>query len=555
MASNEGLKYEEIGDWDNAIRLHKEALRINPNNETARLNLAGAINNKGVEYDNRKEYENALKLYEESLRINPNNAVTRKNILLVKSRIVNKKGIEYYEKRDYDSAISRFEEAIKVNPEHQTARDNLKEAKERKKEQGEAETRRLREQRFEAQLEEERLAKQKREEKERLEEQKLKEAKHRVNNMLDSLAKKFDISPPVGASKSSSSSGLSLMGPTTRLFEKGTKGSAPVDLRLIPPDKPVVVHPEDVKGTGPGNYTKEVAKQLNEGDIAGARADAARITGSFEKAWAYQRIARAQAQAGDTAGARETLELARKSAEKVEDSFAKALVYGELDKAELDVNDPAGAQQRRQEETRRQAMQMYLAGEKENISRIENDAERAWAYQSIARAQAKAGDTAGARESLELAKKSAEKVEDSFVKALTYRELGRAEFDVNDPAGAEQRRLEEAQREYTQRAFAEQRQEAARIENDFERAWTYQKMAREQAQAGDTAGARETLELAKKSAEKVEDSFVKALTYRELGRAEFDVNDPAGAQQRRLEEAQREYTQRAFAEQRQEAAR
>ncbi|MCB7130082.1 MAG: tetratricopeptide repeat protein, partial [Candidatus Brocadiales bacterium] len=295
LASNEGLKYEEIGDWDNAIRLHKKALRINPNNEIARLNLAGAINNKGVEYDNRKEYENALRLYEESLRINPNNAVTRKNILLVKSRIVNKKGIEYYEKRDYDSAISRFEEAIKVNPEHQTARDNLKEAKERKKEQGEAETRRLREQRFEAQLEEERLAKQKREEKERLEEQKLKEAKHRVNNMLDSLAKKFDISPPVGASKSSSSSGLSLMGPSTRLFEKGTKGSAPVDLRLIPPDKPVVVHPEDVKGTGPGNYTKEVAKQLNEGDIAGARADAARITGSFEKAWAYQRIARAQA--------------------------------------------------------------------------------------------------------------------------------------------------------------------------------------------------------------------------------------------------------------------
>ncbi|MCB7128635.1 MAG: tetratricopeptide repeat protein [Candidatus Brocadiales bacterium] len=187
---------------------------------------ANKLNAKGIEYDQREEYENALRLYEEALRIDPDNSVLRSNVLLGKAKVATRKGIEHREKGDFDTAIRYFKEALVYSPNHSTIKAHLRLAEEKKKEQAEK-----------ARLEKEA----------RLLEQKLKEAKQNVNNILDEMAKKFDVSPPVGASKSSglalkgssvtnkpgkpsSSSGLSLKGSPKRLFEKGTKDSAPVDV-------------------------------------------------------------------------------------------------------------------------------------------------------------------------------------------------------------------------------------------------------------------------------------------------------------------------------------
>ncbi|MEE9585232.1 MAG: hypothetical protein V3W51_07080 [Candidatus Brocadiales bacterium] len=201
-------------------------------------------NEKGVEYFKNKDYDNAIKYFKKSLRFE-DKRTTRKNL----QNAYNGKGDKYYLKGDYDNAIKYYREALHANQAGWHDLEPLRNAEQKKKEQMEAESRRLEKQRREAEErkreEEERLARQKREEEERLEKQKLREAKQKVNNMLDGLAKKFGVSPPAGAAKSSS---LSLMGPPKRLFERGTKGSAPVDLRLMPPGKPLVVNPKDVKG-------------------------------------------------------------------------------------------------------------------------------------------------------------------------------------------------------------------------------------------------------------------------------------------------------------------
>jgi hypothetical protein len=104
-------------------------------------------------------------------------------------------------------------------------------------------------------------------------EQKLKEATQRVNNMLDGLAKKLGAS--TGTSKSSNSSGLRLMRPVgARLFEKGTKDSAPVDLRLMPLNKPLVGYPplsegEQLQTQSTGKQTAEDSK----GEISNLKID------------------------------------------------------------------------------------------------------------------------------------------------------------------------------------------------------------------------------------------------------------------------------------------
>ena len=312
-ANREGLSYEKSGDWDNAIKSYREALRLNPNERVFLLNLQDGINNKGVALHKNGDYESALRLFEEALRLNPDYPNGRRNIRVAKGHIINREGLEYFNNEDYDSAISYFEESIRVNPEDQTARGNLAEARKRKREQAESiqledqwrkdeQRRKEEEERIAREIEEqkreegeriareieeqkrkeeERIAKevleQKRKEEERIAkamaEQKLKEATQRVNNMLDGLAKKLGAS--TGTSKSSNSSGLRLMRPVgARLFEKGTKDSAPVDLRLMPLNKPLVGYPplsegEQLQTQSTGKQTAEDSK----GEISNLKID------------------------------------------------------------------------------------------------------------------------------------------------------------------------------------------------------------------------------------------------------------------------------------------
>lgn len=212
-----------------------------PRRESKRQRQSTAAYEKGVEYYKNKDYDNAIKYFEESLRLDPRTTTygprTTREYL---QNAYNEKGDIYYMKGDYDNAIKYYYKGNDARPNVRKRGADISDAEQKKKEQKEAEQRRIKDQRLEAEKqrvkEDERLARQRQEEKDRIEEQKLKEAKQKVNNMLGGLAKKFAAS--TGTSKSS---GLSLIGSPSRLFEKGTKNSAPVVLRLIPPDKPLTV--------------------------------------------------------------------------------------------------------------------------------------------------------------------------------------------------------------------------------------------------------------------------------------------------------------------------
>ena len=68
-------------------------------------------------------------------------------------------------------------------------------------------------------------------------------------NQLDAFDK--DVRAAVDKAKSSP------QGPIVPLFSKGSKDSAPVDLRFMGIDEPLVVHPEDVKGTSKATVKKD----------------------------------------------------------------------------------------------------------------------------------------------------------------------------------------------------------------------------------------------------------------------------------------------------------
>ncbi|MCQ4575099.1 MAG: tetratricopeptide repeat protein, partial [Candidatus Brocadiales bacterium] len=192
-----------------------------------RWNEAHKLNKKGNEYLEKNDYDNAIKYYKEALEYDPDDDVIERSLAIAL-------GQKAYDNKDFDAAIKYYNEALAYGLNHSTnstIRNNLRDAEEQKKRQADKQRREAEEARLEKEA--------------RLLEQKLKEAKQNVNNILDDLAKKFDVSPPVSASKSSGlalkgssatnkprkpsrSSGLSLKGPPRRLFEKGTKDSAPV---------------------------------------------------------------------------------------------------------------------------------------------------------------------------------------------------------------------------------------------------------------------------------------------------------------------------------------
>ena len=211
---------------------------------------AEEANIQGVKYFNSEDWENAIVYFEEAIIKDPGNTVARENLKNARTRKVQEKAIkandlgnQFYKNWDLESAIRYYKHALEHWPDSETILENLRRAQNSKRLEEESERRR----------EQERREEEARNEEIRLKKVKTKEVKQNVTNMLNNMASEFDVSAPVATPGSSglvimglsasgktgepsASSGLSLMKPSTRIFDKGTRHSAPVDVRSLGAD-------------------------------------------------------------------------------------------------------------------------------------------------------------------------------------------------------------------------------------------------------------------------------------------------------------------------------
>lgn len=109
------------GDLKAAIEAYKNALRKDASNNTARFNLANAL-------QKQNEINEAHKNYDE--------VIEKAGITSLKSESNYNKAIAYLKEKDLLNAIASFKESLKQNPGDDEARENLQKAlNELKKEQ------------------------------------------------------------------------------------------------------------------------------------------------------------------------------------------------------------------------------------------------------------------------------------------------------------------------------------------------------------------------------------------------------------------------------------
>jgi len=244
-----------LASWEEAFKKKQEADRLN-----ARVDAYTAAHKRGIALYKKRDYSGAEAAFREAIRIIPYGEYGASGHFNL--------GLSLrYQWRSLD-AIESYREALRLDPGFSRAQDeiNILEAERKnaakiippypreEEQEQEREAEKLKEKERLAREEEERLAREEeerlareveerlareeeerlaREEEERLakekEKQKLQEAMHRVNNKI------FKLEKTIGTSG-------------TSLFAKGSKDSAPVDLRLMPLNKPIVENPEDMKG-------------------------------------------------------------------------------------------------------------------------------------------------------------------------------------------------------------------------------------------------------------------------------------------------------------------
>jgi tetratricopeptide (TPR) repeat protein len=100
-----GNSYYNKKDYDRAIQDFTEAIELKPSTV--------AFNNRGNAYRARKDYERAFQDYNEAIRLDPNYAFT-----------FNNRGNGYRERKDYERAIKDYDRAIQLNPSYALAFNN-----------------------------------------------------------------------------------------------------------------------------------------------------------------------------------------------------------------------------------------------------------------------------------------------------------------------------------------------------------------------------------------------------------------------------------------------
>ncbi len=208
--------------------------------------------NKGVEYHNQGNYEMAIWYYEEALKLWPDNQVAKNNLRMAKASQANELGNEYYKKGDWNNAIESYEQALKYAPDDKVIQENLENTRDVIKKLAEKDSLRREANRKDV------------------------EVRAKLDNMLDNLAEDFGSSGTrVDSTTVTDSPGF--MGPSEPLFSKGSKSSAPVDLRFANPSEPLTVRPEDVKGASADDQvhrlTGDALMEMSLGNYSAAISD------------------------------------------------------------------------------------------------------------------------------------------------------------------------------------------------------------------------------------------------------------------------------------------
>ncbi|MFQ5956911.1 MAG: hypothetical protein ACE5KK_03985 [Candidatus Brocadiales bacterium] len=274
------------------------------------------------------------------------------------------------------------------------------------------------------------------------------------------------------------------------------------------------------------------------------------------KSYAYSNIAEAQATAGDTAGARRSLDKAKDAASRIQDSEVRDIAYNRIATAKARTGDMAGAwemAERLRDEIWKTQVYSWIAqglagkgliskaketvaakitrdrsksttyayiavdqaqtgdivGAKETALSVTYDNDKVQAYSEIAVVQVQVGDVTGARESIALAKEAASRLSDGQDNDWYYWHLVTAQAGAGDIAGA--------------------KETASRIKGDSYKPDAYCNIAKAQAKAGDAAGARQYITMAKKVAERITEDGGEARVYKDIATAQASAGDIAGA--------------------------
>lgn len=110
---NKGNVAYRKGDYKIAIEAYKNALRKDPANNTARFNLANAL-------QRQNELSEANKNYDEVVKDAP--------LSSLRSDANYNKALAYLKEKDLLKAINAFKESLKGNPDDDDARENLQKA-------------------------------------------------------------------------------------------------------------------------------------------------------------------------------------------------------------------------------------------------------------------------------------------------------------------------------------------------------------------------------------------------------------------------------------------
>ena len=95
---NRGLDYANKGQFERAIQDYDHAIRLGPGN-------ADCFVSRGVAYDGQGQYDRAIQDYDQAIRLKPDYALAFVN-----------RGIAYANKEQYDRAIRDYDEALRLNP-------------------------------------------------------------------------------------------------------------------------------------------------------------------------------------------------------------------------------------------------------------------------------------------------------------------------------------------------------------------------------------------------------------------------------------------------------
>jgi len=241
--------------------------------------------------------------------------------------------------------------------------------------------------------------------------------------------------------------------------------------------------------------------------LPGAKTVASEIAGDVGlRAVQYLDIARYEAKVGDVAGAGQTVRTLTAVVAAVADPTRKASLYWSLADVQLKTGDLRGARQSldvakaanltegnswvRGDIARLYAKIGDLGQAKALAATIEHHGRRARAYTLIAEVQRKAGDVAGATQTLGLAKALAAATADAKEKAWMYADIARWQALCGNAAGA---------RETVQVALAA----VPAVADAKQRGEAYGGIALAQADAGDLDGVRATMRLIRPIVESV----------------------------------------------------